>query len=470
MGRNALPPGRAASQRDQTVGGRYRLERSLGNGGMGEVFVATDTVLARRVALKRLSPALTDDEPARARFFREARALARINAPNVVAVFDAGGDGDPYLVMELIEGTTLRDEMRAGRLAPERATAIAAGVAAGLAAAHAQGVIHRDVKPSNIFLTASGEPKVGDFGIARIERGDMTLTMTGQAFGSPAYVAPEQATGGHVDARADLYSLGCVLYEMVAGRRPFDGGDAVSLTYQHVHTKPVPLDSVDARVAPELASLVEALLAKDPEDRPRSADDVRRALDPTSPNAVAMTPPAAPEREGTAVLPRRAATLGSRQKRPWWLVAAVAGVILLASLALASAFTGGGPPADQPSSPPGQSASRAASPSATVTATASQPIPSTPEQAGAALVSLAQGLKASGAIDKHLADEVEHTVGDVLERQGDPQEALDKLGELKNEIADELDKGKIGSAEAAQLNAAIDRLEGTLPSGGSEGD
>src|SRR5216117_3914510 len=178
MGREVLPPDRAGSAEGAVVADRYRLERSLGNGGMGEVFVATDTVLDRRVALKRLSPALADDEPARARFFREARALARINSPNVVGVFDAGGDRDPYLVMELIDGTTLRAELRKdARVEPERAAGIAAGVAAGLAAAHAQGVIHRDVKPSNIFLTASGAPKVGDFGIERVERGDMTLTM-----------------------------------------------------------------------------------------------------------------------------------------------------------------------------------------------------------------------------------------------------------------------------------------------------
>src|SRR5262245_59992827 len=189
MGREVLPPRGTEAAPDELVGGRYRLERSLGNGGMGEVFVATDTTLGRRVALKRLSPTLTDDEASRSRFFREARALARINSPNVVAVFDAAGDGDPFLVMELIEGTTLRDELRrAHRLRPERAAAIGAGVASGLAAAHAQGVIHRDVKPSNIFLTATGDPKVGDFGIARLERGDQTLTATGQAFGSPAYV------------------------------------------------------------------------------------------------------------------------------------------------------------------------------------------------------------------------------------------------------------------------------------------
>src|SRR5262245_42219295 len=172
MAREA-PPGRTETAPSVTIADRYRLERSLGSGGMGEVFIATDTVLDRRVALKQLSSTLAEDDDARSRFFREARALARINDPNVVGVFDAGEeDGTPYLVMELIEGTTLRKELRAnGRLAPERARQIGAGVAAGLAAAHAQGVIHRDVKPSNIFLTTDGRPKIGDFGIARIERG-----------------------------------------------------------------------------------------------------------------------------------------------------------------------------------------------------------------------------------------------------------------------------------------------------------
>ena len=189
------------------------------------------STLERRVALKQLSPALVLDDAARKRFQREARALARINDPNVVGVFDTGEDaGRPFLVMEFVEGTTLRDELRRlGRIEPTRAASIGAGIAGGLAAAHAQGVVHRDVKPSNVFLTSSDVSKIGDFGIARVERGDATLTLTGQAFGSPPYVAPEQATGGRVDARADLYSLGCVLFHMLAGRQPFDGGDAVSI-------------------------------------------------------------------------------------------------------------------------------------------------------------------------------------------------------------------------------------------------
>ena len=263
------------------VAGRYELERSLGSGGMGEVFVATDRTLDRPVALKRLPGALTDDPDARKRFFREAKALARINDPNVVSVFDAGeDDGRPFLVMELVQGATVADELRAGvRFTPERAAAIGAGTAGGLAAAHAQGVIHRDVKPSNIFLTAKDHPKVGDFGIARVERGDMTLTMTGQAFGSPPYIAPEQATGGPVDARADLYALGCVLYHMLAGHPPFEGDDSVAVTYQQVHTVAPTLEELGVGVSPELSTLVASLMRKDPAARPKSADAVRMSLE-----------------------------------------------------------------------------------------------------------------------------------------------------------------------------------------------
>jgi eukaryotic-like serine/threonine-protein kinase len=466
MGREDPIPQGPAGPTDETVAGRYRLERSLGNGGMGEVFVAADTVLDRRVALKRLSTALTEDEAARARFLREARALARISSPNVVAVFDAGDDTEPYLVMELIEGTTLSTVLRTtGRLPPERARAIGSGIAAGLAAAHEQGVIHRDVKPSNIFLTALDEPKVGDFGIARLERGDMTLTMTGQAFGSAAYVSPEQATGGRVDARSDLYSLGCVLYEMLAGRRPFEGDEPVALTYQHVHTEPVPLDALDAGIAPELASLVDALLRKDPADRPQTADEVRAALEATPADATAVETVPLDERDHTAVLPRRAQALGERRMPPWWVFVAAAAVLLLLLVLAANALTND-PPGRAQRSPSAQGSSVSSSPSPP----ASQAVPLTPSEAGAALVTLAQQMEASEAIDKHLADEVEKTVSDVLEHLDEGSESLDKLDELKGKIGDDLDHGKISTDDAQQLTAAIDRFERALPGGSGEGD
>jgi serine/threonine protein kinase len=466
-----LPPAPPGSGQD-VVAGRYLVEGSLGSGGMGEVFVATDRVLDRRVALKRLSDTLVEDAPARARFFREARALARINHPNVVAVFDAGdNDGRPYLVMELIQGTTLRHELRSnGRFAPERAAAIGAGIAGGLAAAHAQGVVHRDVKPSNIFLTPTGEPKVGDFGIARIERGDLTLTLTGQAFGSPPYIAPEQAMGRTVDARADLYSLGCVLYHMVAGRRPFEGDDPVSLTYQHLHTVPTRLDAIDTGVSPELATLVAGLLQKDPADRPQTAQEVRRALGsmPSSRETVVVPTQPVVAGDATSVLPRRTQTLADRRKRPWWFFAAAAGVVILAVVALSAALTrGGADPARAQRSP---SANPATSSASTSSVPATQAPPTTPKEAGAALVSLAQGMEASGAIDKHLSDEIGHTVNDVLEHLDDPADALDKLNELKDLIAEDVDHGKITSADAQSFNEAIDRFGATLPTSGSGSD
>ena len=187
---DVLPTPPTGSPLPTQVAERYRLDRSLGNGGMGEVFEATDLTLHRSVAVKLMSPSLVQDEPARARFLREARALAQVNSPNVVAVYDAGEDEErPYLVMELVEGTTLERELRrSGRIEPARAVAIAMGIAAGLAAAHERGIVHRDVKPSNVFLTPSDDAKIGDFGIARLERPDATLTLAGQAFGSPPYM------------------------------------------------------------------------------------------------------------------------------------------------------------------------------------------------------------------------------------------------------------------------------------------
>jgi len=462
MGREVLPPGRTEPAPDELVGGRYRLERSLGNGGMGEVFVATDTTLGRRVALKRLSPAVADDEAAKARFFREARALARINSSNVVAVFDAAANGDPYLVMELIQGTTLREELRRDRrIAPERAVTIAAGVASGLAAAHAQGVIHRDVKPSNIFLTTDGEPKVGDFGIARIEHGDQTVTIPGQTFGSAAYMAPEQATDGRVDGRADIYSLGCVLYEMLAGRRPFDGNDPVALTYQHVHTQPARVDSLDGRISPELASLVDSMLEKDPARRPRTAEDVRDAL--TSIPPVAEQPPP-DETDRTAVLPGRLAALGARRSTPWVPIVALVGAILLSIFALAFAFTGDPTPARARRS----AQTSAQTPSVPATSTVAPTTPSTPQAAAAALVALAQQVAANDPPAKHLTEDIQHTVDDVLGHLDEPSESVDKLNELKGKIADEVDRGHLDQSTADQLYAAIDRLARTLSSG--EGD
>jgi eukaryotic-like serine/threonine-protein kinase len=447
---------------------RYQLDRSLGNGGMGEVFEGTDLTLHRNVAVKLLSPSLVQDEPARARFLREARALAQVNSPHVVAVYDAGEDDErPYLVMELVDGTTLEHELeRAGRVEPARAVAIATDIASGLASAHEQGIVHRDVKPSNVFLTPSDAAKIGDFGIARLERPDATLTLTGQTFGSPPYVAPEQATGGTVDARADLYSLGCVLFQMLVGRRPFSGDDAVSLVYQHVHTTPPRVDSLHPEVPVALGDLVAGLMAKDPDDRPDSAEEVRRALEsvPTEPDATATeTVPVT----ATAVLPRRAQA--ERRRKPWWpLVAGSVGVVVLLALTAAAILARGDPTA-APSSPARRSSTSPSSPPTSASPSPSAPLPQTPAAAGAALLALTQQLQDAGAIDHKLADDIRHTVDEVLNGKGKHDEnadPTDKLNELKDTIAEAVDHGTVSAADARRLTDAIDQLGRTLSSGG----
>ena len=456
---------------------RYQLDRSLGNGGMGEVFEATDLTLHRNVAVKLLSPSLVQDEPARARFLREARALARVNSPHVVTVYDAGEDDErPYLVMEFVEGATLEHELeRAGRLEPPRAVAIAKDIASGLASAHEQGIVHRDVKPSNVFLTPSDAAKIGDFGIARLERPDATLTLTGQTFGSPPYVAPEQATGGTVDARADLYSLGCVQFQMLVGRRPFSGDDAVSLVYQHVHTTPPRVDSLHPEVPVALGDLVAGLMAKDPDDRPDSAEEVQRALGsvPTEPVATATTTATATATAtvpvtATAVLPRRAQA--DRRRKPWWpLVAGIVGVVVLRARTTA-AILAPDDPTPAPSSPSRRSSTAPSSTPPSASSSPSAPLPQTPETAGAALLALTQQLQDAGAIDHKLADDIQHAVDDAVNGKGHGHDhdgdASNTLKDLKDKVSEAVNQGTVSAADGGRLIDAIDRLEQTLSSDG----
>ncbi|TMK36837.1 MAG: serine/threonine protein kinase [Actinobacteria bacterium] len=470
---DVLPTPPTGSPLPTEVAERYRLDRSLGNGGMGEVFEATDLTLHRRVAVKLMSSSLVQDEPARARFLREARALAQVNSPNVVAVYDAGEDAErPYLVMELVEGTTLERELRrTGRIEPVRAVAIAMGIAAGLAAAHERGIVHRDVKPSNVFLTPSDDAKIGDFGIARLERPDATLTLAGQAFGSPPYMSPEQAMGGKVDARSDLYSLGCVLFQIIAGTPPFSGDDAVSLAYQHVHTTPPRVDALDPAVPAELGALVAGLMAKDPDNRPASAEEVRRALASMpiaheGPVTTAVVPVTA-----TAVLPRRAKEL-ERRRRPWWPAAAwMAGALALLAIGTAALLAGGDRTAG--ASPTGPVSTASSSPSSSP----STVVPRTPFAAAAALLALTQQLQDAGAIDPKLASDIQQVVDEAVngnghgngngDGHGHEGDATDALKELKNNVSDAVDHGTLSTADGQRLMDAIDRLVQTLT---SEGD
>ena len=264
-----------------TLGGRYRVERELGRGGMAKVFLGTDTVLGRTVAIKLLAPQFAEDDGFVQRFRREAQAAARIGHPHIVSVFDTGSDdGVHYIVMEYVEGRTLADFLSGGgRIMPDRAIDIAADVLTALEAAHAQGVIHRDIKPGNIMLSPKGEVKVTDFGIARLTTTAETVAQTAAILGTASYLSPEQAQGQPVDGRSDIYSLGCVLYEMVTGRPPFLGDSPVAVASKQVLEQPLPPSKLNPDVTPELDAVILRSLAKNPANRYQSAEEMRADLD-----------------------------------------------------------------------------------------------------------------------------------------------------------------------------------------------
>ncbi len=263
----------------QLLSGRYEILDRLGGGGMSVVYRARDTYLGRLVSIKVLRQQLTADPAFLERFRREARAVAALSHPNVVSLYDVGQQGDcHYLVMEYVEGETLRERIqREGRLSPREAVRIGVQVLAALGHAHARRVVHRDVKPHNILLTPEGRVKVTDFGIAQAA-GWSTLVHTGTVIGSAHYFSPEQARGQPADARSDLYSFGVVLYEMLAGRVPFDGENPVAVALKHVQEEPAPLRSLNPAVPPELETAVVRALAKDPARRFASAGQFSEAL------------------------------------------------------------------------------------------------------------------------------------------------------------------------------------------------
>lgn len=262
--------------------GRYRLTRRLGRGGMAEVFAAEDVRLGRTVAVKLLRSDLAEDPVSKARFTREAQSVAGLNHHAVVAVYDSGedyvnGSTVPYIVMEIVEGRTIRDLLlNAEAPGPEQALIIVSGVLEALAYSHQHGIVHRDIKPANVIITNTGAVKVMDFGIARALHGaQSTMTQTGMVMGTPQYLSPEQALGKAVDHRSDLYATGCLLYELLALRPPFTGETPLSVVYQHVQDMPVPPSEVSDATPPELDGLVMRSLAKDPDDRFQTAEEMR---------------------------------------------------------------------------------------------------------------------------------------------------------------------------------------------------
>ncbi len=288
------------------VAGRYRLERQLAVGGMATVHRAQDTVLERPVAIKLLHDQFAADDAFVTRFKREAQAAARLGHPKVVAIYDWGPHGKTfYIAMELIEGRTLADELaETGPLSIDAALDVAIDVASALGAAHDQGTVHRDVKPSNIILGPSGGAKVADFGIARAlqSQGDGDLTDAGSVIGTAGYLSPEQARGVPVDPRSDLYSLGVVLYEMVAGRRPFTGSSPMAVLHQHLDDDPPSVRELRPSVPTELEVLIAELLSKDPNDRPSTAAGLANRLRTIRADGPRQPPPVADSSDVTAVM------------------------------------------------------------------------------------------------------------------------------------------------------------------------
>jgi serine/threonine protein kinase len=271
------------------IADKYRLDRLLGRGGMGAVYEGTHVDLERPVAIKLLLPDFTADVEALERFRREARAAARLNHPNVADTYDYGSlpEGGAYIVMELIAGETLRERLdAAGQLPFGEAIQIARQVTSGVEAAHRSGITHRDLKPSNIILTRDHDgrmlAKVVDFSVAKLKEGTTSgaaLTATGSLIGTPRYMAPEQCADNKTDARSDIYSLGVILYEMLAGRAPFEGPTTTAIAIKHIQEPPPPVEKFRPDTPEALRSLIEQSLAKSPSGRPQTAQEFAAKLD-----------------------------------------------------------------------------------------------------------------------------------------------------------------------------------------------
>jgi len=357
---------------DETIrlGDRYELGGLLGRGGMADVRVGRDLRLGRTVAVKQLRTDLSADETFQARFRREAQSSAALNHPSIVAVYDTGdavnthGAHVPYIVMEYVEGQTLRDILRGAedgrKILPERALSIAADVLSALDYSHRSGIIHRDIKPANVMVTPAGVVKVMDFGIARaIADTSSAMTQTAAVIGTAQYLSPEQARGETVDARSDIYSAGCLLFELLTGRPPFVGESPVSVAYQHVREVPKAPSQLNPDVSESVDHIVAKSLAKRVEDRYQSAADMRQDIElvlaggtveagaqatAVGGAATAVVPAVAAKRtERAEPGARRAVPEEDEQgERRWWIAGVIGLLLALAGVIAFLMITSGG--------------------------------------------------------------------------------------------------------------------------------
>ncbi len=331
------------TEQPRLLGGRYELGAIIGRGGMADVIAANDIRLGRKVAIKLMRRELASDPLFLARFRREAQAAAGLNHPTIVAVYDSGEDivgtgtdaaSLPYIVMELVEGETVRDILRSGAgFTPERALQVARDVLTALDYSHRNGIVHRDIKPGNVMITKSGAIKVMDFGIARaMSDSGNTLTASQTVMGTAQYLSPEQARGGEADARSDIYSLGCLLYEMLTGKPPFTGESAVAIAYQHVSGLVISPSEINPDINPNIDVIVQMALAKDATERYQSAAEMRTDIDRAlAGDKVTAVLPTVPMSYSTSTV-KPVAT--KSKVNPWvWVLSAV-GVFLTAAIAI----------------------------------------------------------------------------------------------------------------------------------------
>jgi hypothetical protein len=480
---------------------RYELGPVLGQGGMARVHQGLDRQLGRQVAIKVLAPPFDRDREFVERFRREARAAAGLSHPNIVAVFDSGSDdGTHFIVTELVEGETLADRLRRdGPMPPADAVAVAVDIARALVAAHTRGLIHRDIKPGNVMLLPDGRVKVVDFGIARAAGSD-TLTNTGVVLGSTAYLSPEQAGGQPVDERADLYSLGCVLYEMLTGQVPFRADTPIATMYRHVN-EDAPPPSTIAPVQPELEDVVLRCLEKDPKRRFPSAAELEDALlavplaqggdtmrletagaAETQPVATVDAVGEVVDADGARTEPVPAAAGGGggglrsrrtepsharprptpRNHRPWFVAALVVALLGALTWVLIAATS-------DPLRP-----KAAARDAAQETAQDALP-PDTPvtfANAWSRLVSAIASAQAGDDISDKVAEELTKKANELLDayREGDPEKLAESLQHLHEELAKAVEDGEIAPSAAGAVDTAISDLLVALQNEGALGE
>jgi serine/threonine-protein kinase len=446
------------------LGGRYKLLAVLGTGGMATVWRATDTMLGREVAVKVLSPQHAADPGFLARFEGEARHAAAVSHPRLVTVFDCGVEsGTPFIVMELVAGRTLRQVLdEAGALPPGQAVAIAAAVCEGLEAAHTAGLVHRDITPDNIVLNG-GEVKVLDFGIARAD-GTRAATAAGTVVGTVAYLSPEQASGRQADPRSDLYSLGCVLFEMLTGRPPFTADSAVGLAYRQVHDDPGLPSAWRPGLPAGLDRITARLLAKDPASRPPTAAAARAGL------LSVFAPAAGAPNGGTAVLPVPLETVPGTPRRGWRPRPAetALGVALAASLiALLAVLMTGGPGGGNPAASTSPAASLAASQAATTASSPPVQPATTLSPVAAAAATLVGELK-EGVADGQVASQAGQNMFNQLQQLlfpppgQDPQQVQQQYSQLVQAYTQDKSQGQITGPAATSLSSAISALGAAL--------